>query len=66
MPMSDKQLKAKGFVPVSQRAELVGGGHKPPATCVPNDYAQLPPQVQAKYDPRPENNGRMMVHRLRG
>lgn len=61
--LSDKQLKAKGFIPQSARAAMVSGGHTPPPTCSPTDFSQLPPQVKGKYYEEPETSGRQVVHR---
>lgn len=62
--LSDKQLKAKGFIPHSARAAMVSGNtHQPPATCSPADFSELPPQVKGKYYDQPEPEGRQVVHR---
>lgn len=63
--LTDKQLKAKGFIPQSARAAMVSGTFTPVATCTPADFVNLPPQVQSKYDSTPKPMGRIQLHHLK-
>lgn len=64
--LNDKKLKAKGFIPQSARAAMVGGGFTPVKTCSPEDFKELPPQVRSKYEdtPRPVV-GKIVAHHLK-